>query len=209
MKHVERQARSTFKKPIQQHNQAAFDEINARVAESDKPLILDSCCGVGESTAWLAQQYPQALVVGVDKSAHRLARHGAYQGQSQGHNYWLVRADLIDFWRLAAAAGWRLEKHYLLYPNPYPKASQLSRRWHASPVWKSLWQLGGELVMRSNWVTYLTEVAESLTLIECQAQIAPLLRSHQAMTPFERKYQRSQQQLWQLRAQLPEEVRFE
>ncbi|RUO52452.1 SAM-dependent methyltransferase [Pseudidiomarina homiensis] len=203
-----RHLRSPFKKPIQEHNREAFEQAAQQVAQWSGPIILDSCCGVGESTAWLAQEHPEALVIGVDKSAHRLQRHANYETSEQGQRYLLVRADLQDFWRLAVEQHWQLEKHYILYPNPWPKAAHLSRRWHGSPVWPYVLGLGGELVMRSNWVTYLTEVASSLALVNCAANLQPLLAKHAAITPFERKYQRSGQQLWQLTANLPEDGRY-
>lgn len=205
---VMRHLRSPFRKPIQTHNREAFEQAQQLVADWQGPLILDSCCGVGESTAWIAEQHPDALVIGVDKSAHRLGRHAQYAKAAAGQRYMLVRADLNDFWRLAVAAHWELEKHYILYPNPWPKASHFSRRWHGSPVWPYVLGLGGTLVMRSNWVTYLTEVASSLALVNCAAQLTPLLAKHEAMTPFERKYQRSGQQLWELSAKLPEDGRY-
>ncbi|KFZ28526.1 hypothetical protein IDAT_09475 [Pseudidiomarina atlantica] len=205
---VMRHLRAPFKKPIQEHNREAFMQAHQAVTEWQGPIILDSCCGVGESTAWLAQQHPEALVIGVDKSAHRLQRHAHYQTSAAGQRYLLVRADLQDFWRLAVEHHWQLSQHSILYPNPWPKAAHLSRRWHGSPVWPYVIGLGGELVMRSNWVTYLTEVASSLALVHCQATLQPLLAKHEPITPFERKYQRSGQQLWELTAKLPEDGRY-
>ncbi|MDX1706443.1 SAM-dependent methyltransferase [Pseudidiomarina sp.] len=205
---VMRHLRSPFRKPIQEHNREAFQQAQQLVADWDGPLILDSCCGVGESTAWLAAKNPGALVIGVDKSAHRLSRHAHYEHAEAGQRYLLVRADLHDFWRLALDAHWHLSQHYILYPNPWPKAAHLSRRWHGGPVWPYVIGLGGELVMRSNWPIYLTEVASSLALVNCSANLHPLLASHEPITPFERKYQHSGQQLWELRARLPEDGRY-
>lgn len=205
---VMRHLRSPFRKPIQAHNREAFEQVQKLVADWQGPIILDSCCGVGESTAWIAEQNPNALVIGVDKSAHRLARHAQYEKAEAGQRYILVRADLHDFWRLAVEAHWQLQQHYILYPNPWPKAAHLGRRWHGSPVWPYVLGLGGQLVMRSNWAIYLTEVGSSLALVNCSATISPLLARHEPVTPFERKYQRSGQQLWELRADLPEDGRY-
>lgn len=200
---VMRHLQSDFKKPIQAHNQHAFDDINAIVSDWSGPLILDSCCGVGESTATIAQRYPDALVIGVDKSAHRVEKHRSYRQGGHGERYYVVRADLLDFWRLAQQAQWPIEQHFLLYPNPWPKAAHLNRRWHGSPVWPDLVKLGGKLTLRSNWSTYLLEVAEALSLSGFEAMIT-LLRPEMStpMTPFERKYSDSGQSLWQLTADL-------
>ncbi|PYE33731.1 tRNA G46 methylase TrmB [Idiomarina fontislapidosi] len=194
---------STFLKPIQAHNQAAFDAVNERVQAWQGPVILDSCCGVGESTAKLAEQHPEALVIGVDKSSHRLDKHDFYEASSRGQRYYLVRADLLDFWRLVADAKWRVELHTILYPNPWPKQAHLARRWHGSPVWPAVVQIGGQLQMRSNWSTYLLEVSQALSLNQVDAQVSYLgIDSAQAMTPFERKYLASGQALWRLTADL-------
>jgi tRNA G46 methylase TrmB len=195
----------SFLKPIQAHNQKAFDEINEQVAQWRGPLILDSCCGVGESTARLAEQHPDAMVIGVDKSAHRLERHSHYQSNEQGQRYWVVRADLMDFWRLARQANWQPQQHCLFYPNPWPKSAHLARRWHGSPVWKDLVALGGQLQVRSNWSLYLLEVAQALQVSGYQAMVSLLPENSEPITPFERKYQNSGQALWQLHANLAKE----
>ena len=123
-----------FKKPIAAHTQSAFDEVNARVQAFNGPIILDSCCGVGESTANLAKRHPDALVIGIDKSAHRLDKHDVEYKQTEQGQYILVQADLNDFWRLALEADWQPTHHYLLYPNPWPKAKHLQRRWHGAAI---------------------------------------------------------------------------
>ena len=87
-------------------------------------------------------------------------------------NVWLVRAELVDFWRCWSQAAHHpalaLDEHYLLYPNPYPKLEQVQRRWYAHPVFPLLLQLAGtkRLVVRSNWKIYLQEFAEATQLVE-------------------------------------------
>lgn len=203
---VRRHLASDFKKPIQQHNHDAFAEVNHIVEQWQGPVILDSCCGVGESTAVIAERNPQALVVGVDKSAHRIEKHQSYQGNGHQQQYHVVRADLLDFWRLAVKANWPIAEHFLLYPNPYPKSSQVSRRWHGGPVWPYLVALGGQLTVRSNWSTYLLEVAEALSLSDLRSNITLLPADIAPMTPFERKYRDSDQSLWQLTADLTQQT---
>ena len=65
----------SFQKPIQAHTQQAFDEMDKLVKAFDGEIILDACCGVGQSTRLIAKQNPHALVIGVDKSANRLERN--------------------------------------------------------------------------------------------------------------------------------------
>jgi len=70
-----------FKKPYQQHTLDAFRGIEKWVEQQGKPLIFDSCCGVGESTYHIAKAHPEAIVLGMDKSADRLGKHGFDVGQ--------------------------------------------------------------------------------------------------------------------------------
>ncbi len=148
---------------------------------------MDSCCGVGESTANLAKRHPDALVIGIDKSAHRLDKHDVEYKQTEQGQYILVQADLNDFWRLALEADWQPTHHYLLYPNPWPKAKHIQRRWHGSAVFPFIVKLGGKLELRSNWDIYVKEFARALALSGVDVEVEAY-ESDEAITPFERKY---------------------
>ncbi|WP_341501991.1 SAM-dependent methyltransferase [Gallaecimonas sp. GXIMD4217] len=198
---VQKHLASAFRKPYQQHTVDAFEAVEAwrREKGAERPLVLDSCCGVGDSTARLALRHPEALVIGVDKSAHRINKHQHYA--SGRDNYLVVQADLDDFWRLGLDAGWRLDHHYLLYPNPWPKAKHLQRRWHGGPTFPHILALGGALELRSNWQTYVLEFARALALAGVDSRVQPVPEG-EPITPFERKYQDSGQACWQLLATL-------
>lgn len=199
---VTRHLRAPFRKPYAEHNQQAFAMAERWLGQQHRdraPLILDSFCGVGESTWHLAKTYPDCAVIGVDKSAARLDKHPAHAAEPLD-NYLLIRADIDDFWRLAVDAGWRLQHHFLLYPNPWPKASQLQYRVHGSPLFPSLLALGGTVTLRSNWPTYVEEFALALQV----AGFEPVTSDYRgnALTPFERKYAQSGQRLWQCQCTL-------
>jgi tRNA (guanine-N7-)-methyltransferase len=154
-------------------------------------LVLDAGCGTGQSTLLLARMLPDCLVIGVDKSEVRLARGGVTRPPQRDGNAIRLRAELETFWRLALARGWRLQRHYLLYPNPWPKPGQLQRRWHAHPVFPQLLALGGRLEMRCNWEPYAREFAFAVNHF-CGTGIAPeQLGKGPSMSPFERKYRNS------------------
>lgn len=191
---LERHATRRFRRPIAEFNRRAFEPVAERVQSERRPLILDSGCGTGDSSRELARQHPDHLVVGVDRSADRLARHR----DDTPANCILVRADLIDFWRLADAAGWRPAHHYLLYPNPEPKARHLKRRFHAHPVFPTFVALGGRIESRSNWRIYLEEMAIALAFHGRRTHLAALDPHNQPVTLFERKYRASGQPLWRL-----------
>lgn len=189
-----------LRKPVAEHTRAAFAEADAWLAARQAPLIIDAGCGVGLSTRQLAQRHPGHAVIGIDRSADRLSRdHGALSD-----NALLVRADLVDFWRLALAAGWQPQRHYVLYPNPYPKAAHLKMRWHGHPVFPALLALGGRLEVRSNWRLYIEEFAQATR--QATGQLPDVAEHDPAgayLTPFERKYAASGQALWKLTVTLP------
>jgi len=178
-------------KPVAEHGHAAFALLQAALGASARPLVLDSFCGTGHSTATLAERHPDHLVVGVDKSARRLAKH---MGNSS-ENYLLLQADCEDIWQLLLAAEMSVDYHYLLYPNPWPKSRHLQRRIHGSATFPWLLRLGGKIELRSNWQLYIEEFGLAMHLAGCCGtvfqlpQLAPL-------TLFEAKYQASGHELW-------------
>ncbi|WP_028117964.1 tRNA (guanine(46)-N(7))-methyltransferase TrmB [Ferrimonas senticii] len=196
---VARHLGQRFLAPISERSRELFAELSDWRQANPKPLVLDSCCGVGESTANLAKRHPEAIVLGIDKSALRIDKHSHYHNGVD--NYRVVRGDLNDLWRLMVDANWRLSHHYLLYPNPWPKAAHLQRRWHGGPLFPSLLALGGQLQLRSNWLIYLQEFQQALAVAGHQGQLAAL-EVVEPLTPFERKYRDSGQSLYQLQANL-------
>jgi tRNA G46 methylase TrmB len=143
------------------------------------------------STAVLAAQHPEALVVGIDQSASRLAKH-----QVLGHhNYLLLQAEAESFWRCLVEAEIPLAAHWMLYPNPWPKASQLRRRVHGHGAFPLLAKLGGQLEMRSNWQVYATEFAQAADLIGLSGTLETFTPDP-PHTLFERKYHERGQTLW-------------
>lgn len=180
---VRRHLETAWRQPLRRHSREAFARIAPRVA-AWPAVVLDSGCGTGNSTRLIAERHPDALVVGVDRSRARLQR----APRNLPDNAILVRALLEDFWRLALAARWPVVRHYLLYPNPWPKPAHLGRRWHAHPVFPALLALGGELELRSNWPIYPQEFALALDLagVRHSGVVSFLPEVH--LTPFERKY---------------------
>ena len=195
---VDAHRQHAWRAPLHRPTVAAFNALRVIVDRDERPLVLDSGCGTGESTQLIARALPKTLVIGVDKSRARLLRTGAGRFPHREGNVVWLRADLATFWRLALQAGWRLHRHYLLYPNPWPKPSQLQRRWHAHPVFPAMLQLGGRLEMRCNWQPYAQEFAVAVSrVLGIETQPLPLGESP-VTSPFERKYRASGHQLYSL-----------
>lgn len=205
VKLVKKHLASNYQKPISDHTQLAFDRIKSHVDDSIKggmPLILDSCCGTAMSTRIIAVENPNALVIGIDRSASRLTKE---YNNNLPDNALLVQAECADFWLLAKQAGWKIHSHSILYPNPYPKAKHLKRRWHGHPSFPLLLSLGGKLELRTNWKVYAEEFCEALRVAKEDKKSCTgveTFKSERPLTLFEKKYQESGQELYRVEISL-------
>lgn len=192
---VQRHLATPWRKPVAPHNREAFAALAARQAADPRPLVLDSFCGTGRSTALLAARHPQHRVVGIDQSAHRLQRHVP----GEPGDYLLLRGQCEDIWLLIAESTWRVDFHYLLYPNPWPKSAHLKRRIHGHPAFPLLAPLGGHIELRSNWDVYVEEFGMAMHMAGRRGAVQ---RIHvpEGLTLFEQKYQRSGHPLWRYRS---------
>lgn len=181
-----------YLQPVRDYNLLTFNRIEAILdCGINKTIILDAGCGTGESTLALATLYPDHWVIGIDKSAHRLARHQLQDNITRQANCIIARADLVDLWRLALRNGWKVERHYLLFPNPWPKTRHFTRRWHGHPVFPALVALGGVLELRTNWPVYAEEFAAAITRVTGIRGDLHTYLPASPLSPFERKYQQS------------------
>ncbi len=185
-----------FQKPVQPHNQQAFDDfLHAKQQLGLEGMLLDSCCGTGLSSYQLARANPDKLVVGIDQSQSRLTREAEHL-QNLPTNCLLLRANCEDFWRLCVEHGITFDKHSILYPNPYPKAKHLQRRWHGHAAFPLLKALAPAIEVRSNWLIYIEEFAAAWYLLTGQKGTAAQIQPAKALTLFEKKYAASGQALW-------------
>ena len=172
--------------------------LDEALANHRTPVVLDSICGTGQSTIILAEIHADALVIGIDKSRHRLDRRTATPD-----NCLLLQAHCEAIWRHLVAREQNLLAHYLLYPNPWPKPGHLSRRVHGHPAFPLLLALGGGLELRSNWQLYVEEFGVALHLLNQPSCVAVVPTDTPALTLFEHKYRESGHQLWSVTATLP------
>lgn len=188
LRHLQTQDRA----PIAAHNIRAYAFLTNALSTQPRPLVLDSFCGTGHSTAALAARHPEHLVVGIDKSAQRLAKHPYCSAE----NYLLLQGDCEDIWHLLVHAGLRVDYHYMLYPNPWPKAAHLQRRIHGHASFPLLLQLGGTIELRSNWQIYVEEFGCAMHMAGQRARIGMVDASAPDLSLFEQKYRRSGHDLW-------------
>lgn len=217
-------ATSEWKGPMHVPTLNAFKEIQPLLDQwrsENTPWVLDSGCGVGASTYRLAQAFPHHHILGVDRSEVRLSKKFAQpqdplfqlNKDSDHSRIHFIRAELSDFWRLLLQYQLLPNHHFILYPNPYPKKTQLNKRFHGSISLQNILQICPKLELRSNWPIYLEEFKEAASIC---AQEMINLSSHSVksfsqgrqktlvltletcMTHFERKYYASEQELFQL-----------
>jgi tRNA G46 methylase TrmB len=182
-----------WSQPFHQPSVTAYRRLRSESGFSgDQPFVLDSGCGTGRSTRYLADLYPEQLVIGVDQSEARLAKSGMKHGIVHEQNWILLRAELATFWRLLLCDGLIPSSHLLLYPNPWPKADHMKRRWHGHPVFPVLLSLGGDIEMRCNWQIYAEEFAFAVRLATGKSIGVELFQpagiSVKGVSPFEQKY---------------------
>jgi tRNA G46 methylase TrmB len=183
LKMVSRHKNADYKRPIPHHQLVSFQTIMSFLEKRGRPIIIDSGCGTGLSSRNLAEAYPHHDVIGIDKSAARLKRASS----APLPNLLLVQGELIDQWRLLAKARLPIERHYLLYPNPWPKISHLSRRFYAHPVFTTMLMLAPYLEVRTNWRIYAEELAMALSYLGHKPQIQE--KTDQSfISLFEKKY---------------------
>ena len=221
---VRKYACTPYLRPIADHTRLAFADAEQFIADfyskgnaqsAPLPVILDSGCGTGESTFHLAHQFPGYPVIGIDKSAVRLDKANKNSGLPQPlpRNAFYVRAELIDFWRLALekviAGQWTIPYHALYYPNPWPKQSEAGRRFHLHPIFPTLMHLALVTELRTNWEIYAQEFTQAARILQempasdCfpSSRVAMTIgceafEPEQPITAFERKYKNARQQLW-------------
>uniref|UniRef100_Q46YT7 tRNA (guanine(46)-N(7))-methyltransferase n=2 Tax=Burkholderiaceae TaxID=119060 RepID=Q46YT7_CUPPJ len=199
---VTRHLAEPFRKPIGEVSRRALDEALARWRQAGNvPLILDAGCGVGESTLRLATAFPDHFVIGVDQSEKRLGAGKDWWGDAPiPGNFCWARADLVDVWRVLQEYGVPVARHYVLYPNPWPKIGHLGRRWQGHAVFPALAACGDYLECRSNWKVYVDEFVTALGMLG-RPSVTEAWQPETAMTPFERKYAASGHGLWRCVAQ--------
>ena len=219
---VRKYAATTFLRPVADHTRDAFEQACELVrafygtaSAECVEVVLDSGCGTGESSIHLARKFPNVPVIGVDKSAERLTKagnehqlkHAVAGSMDLPTNVFWVRAELLDFWRLALekvnAGEWKILHHALYYPNPWPKESEATRRFHLHPIFPTLLRLSPVTELRTNWGIYAREFKEaariagdllSLNLDVEYGTFSP----ENPETAFERKYRVAGQELFKV-----------
>ena len=197
LKYIKRYSLTNYQRPPRTFTVDNIEKIKSWL-EGDN-FIFDLCCGVGESSYQLASRYPERKILGIDKSLSRIERRNDFKVDNS--NILLIQDDMFDlipllYQELRAQV---LEVH-IYYPNPWPKNTHLKRRIHANPVAPFLFALTDTFTLRSNWSIYLEEFAFSAQyFLDKESHVREIEVKENYITPFEKKYALSGQQIYELK----------
>ena len=110
----------------------------------------------------------------------------------------LFLSNLIEFWLALKSENVKVDRNYLLYPNPWPKHKHIRKRWHAHPVMGILISLSDRLEIRTNWKIYAMEFCQSIEMSSGNSIKFERVQSKIPLTSFEKKYSASGHDLFQI-----------
>jgi tRNA G46 methylase TrmB len=95
---------------------------------------------------------------------------------------------------------WHIPYHALYYPNPWPKQSEATRRFHLHPIFPTFLALGDTIELRTNWEIYAREFEAAVRMLAPEGTRIECIPAEptNAETAFERKYKEARQQLWRV-----------
>ncbi len=189
---------NAYRKPYRPFTGEIFHQLDEIQKSINKPIILDSGCGTGESSVKLSELNPDALIIGIDKSEKRLDKLISNSSVYHKANLILARADVVDIWRMIKESNWNIKKHYLLYPNPWPKKDQLKRRWQGHPVLPEMISLCNQIELRTNWKIYAEEFKFALENVTKKKVLIDSIDVNNFISPFEKKYYESGHKLYRV-----------
>ncbi len=165
------------------------------------PVDFEIGAGQGLHALTYSQANPQRTLVAVEKTHTRfnLLRR-RLEHHSHITNLFAFHADAAAFTThfIPDAA---LDRIFLLYPNPYPKAKQANLRWHNRPFLAHLLSKlkeRGELTLATNLRWYAEEASEKFTAQRHLELLDFSARTGDPRTHFEIKYQERGEICWNL-----------
>lgn len=146
---------------------------------------------------------PGRRLIAIEKTHERFAKlQGRHERHPEVTNLSCVHADAVSFIThyLPDAS---IDRLFLLYPNPYPKASQANLRWHNRPFLETLLRKlkpGADFTLATNIESYKDEAKKLMDKTWDLPLIAEtqLDSRHNPRTHFEKKYLSRGERCWNL-----------
>ena len=85
-----------------------------------------------------------------------------------------------------------------LYPNPWPKAEHLKRRWHAHPVFPKILKTTKKIILRTDWEIYAEEFKKTLEIHKYNSLKCSSIKLSHGISRFEQKFIRQNRKIYEL-----------
>lgn len=169
------------------------DQVWRRAAESYPYLDIEVGAGVGYHAIQYARAHPDRFLIAIEKTSEKFTK---FQNRLNHHepipNLFALQANAIQF--IAQNIGEEeVNRYFILYPNPYPKAKQKNKRFMHMPFMYEMIKTlrsKGELTLSTNMSFYYEEAKQVLReVFEMRSvQDEKLPFNFTPRTHFEKKY---------------------
>lgn len=165
--------------------------------DNHQKITLEIGCGVGLHPLQYALNFPNHLMIAFEHTREKFEKfQRRLNNHSQLSNLVAIHGNAIS-WITHGVLTSSIDKLFLLYPNPNPKARDLNKRWHAMPFMSEILRVlkdDGELIIATNEKSYALEAIEWMTsewkclLVEQREIGLNQTPEWKARTHFEKKY---------------------
>lgn len=181
-------------RPIAQQAITNMTNLIRLQQQEPRKIILDCGIGKGLSLHYLASNYPDHRIIGIDKSRYRLA----YYNKNCCERTLVFQGQLEDYFVLCHQNHIKIEKMFIFYPNPYPKMSSINQRLYGSSMLPYILHMAKEVIVRSNALFYLNDMMYMYEKVDRKCNINQI--HCPGITHFDRKYASAGVSRYELRA---------
>ena len=133
--------------------------IDFSFLDNERPIDFEIGAGVGWHAIQFGKAHPDRQLVAIERTRNKfLSLKLRLENHPEIKSVFAYNADAVQ---LIAAADVKMDRVYILYPNPYPKNK--AQRWIHMPFFEALvgkLKPHGEIIIASNIPTYMNEVRD-------------------------------------------------
>lgn len=130
------------------------------------PIDIEIGCGVGFHPIRYSLTNPDRILIAIERTKLKFAKFQTrYQNHREPQNLFPIHADATH-WIFRHVPDFRVDRIFILYPNPYPKLRQKNQRFAYSTFLPELikkLKVGGTLELATNLYYYAEEMKTELT----------------------------------------------
>jgi tRNA (guanine-N7-)-methyltransferase len=134
-------------------------QLGRKVSKAKNQVFLEIGFGNGSHIVSLAQRHPDALIIGSEMYMAGVVNTLRLSEKAGVTNLVVTSEDARH--TLKKIQKNALQKIYILFPDPWPKARHNKRRLLKGPFFKTLLEkisTGGEIVVATDWAEYADEI---------------------------------------------------